>query len=116
MYSKVAVQDYKRQLCFNTAKTMLQIYAHVCQKVAKECEGIYYEEDTGYMSVMATYMMEVKIAKFIKNLAENNEVLDLDWQKYTTVKDGTLTTEQSNVLKDACENRIIIVDAGGWKW
>lgn len=81
-------------------------------KVAKECEGIYYEEDTGYMSVMATYMMEVKIAKFIKNLAENNEVLDLDWQKYTTVKDGTLTTEQSNVLKDACENRIIIVDAG----
>jgi len=80
--------------------------------VAKNCDGIYYDEETKNMSKMSTYMQEVKIAEFVKDLCHNNQPLNLDWEKYKIVKDGTLTDEQSQILKGACDNRFIIVDAG----
>lgn len=85
--------------------------------VAKNCDGIYYHNESKSLAKMSTYMQEVKISEFVKNLCNNNEVLELDWENYKTIKDGVLTEEQSQILRGACENRFIIVDAlaGGGK-
>ena len=47
-----------------------------------------------------------------KNL-EQIKKLNIDHTKYTKIKDGTLTEEQSNILKTICDNNIAIINAKG---
>lgn len=81
--------------------------------VATECEGIYYDKESGYMARMTTYLKELKIKNFVADMCKDNVELDLEWEKYKEIKDGILTDEQSELLKEFCLNRFIIVDAGG---
>ena len=73
----------------------------------------YYDEENKTVSIMATYMAECKIADFIVNKYKNSTKLDIDYTKYTKIKDGELTEEQQNILKTFCESNITIVNAKG---
>lgn len=73
----------------------------------------YYDEKNKTVSIMATYMAECKIADFIVNKYENSTKLNIDYTKYTKIKDGELTEEQQNILKTFCESNITIVNAKG---
>lgn len=73
----------------------------------------YYDEENKTVSIMATYMAECKIADFIVNKYKNSTKLDIDYTKYTKIKDGELTKEQQNILKTFCESNITIVNAKG---
>ena len=73
----------------------------------------YYNEENKTVSIMATYMAECKIADFIINKYKNSTKLDIDYTKYTKIKDGELTEEQQNILKTFCESNITIVNAKG---
>lgn len=73
----------------------------------------YYNEENKTVSIMATYMAECKIADFIVNKYKNSTKLDIDYTKYTKIKDGELTEEQQNILKTFCESNITIVNAKG---
>lgn len=73
----------------------------------------YYNEENKTVSIMATYMAECKIADFIVNKYKNSTKLDIDYTKYTKIKDGELTKEQQNILKTFCESNITIVNAKG---
>lgn len=73
----------------------------------------YYDEENKTVSIMTTYMAECKIADFIVNKYKNSTELDIDYTKYTKIKDGELTEEQQNILKTFCESNITIVNAKG---
>lgn len=73
----------------------------------------YYNEENKTVSIMTTYMAECKIADFIVNKYKNSTKLDIDYTKYTKIKDGELTEEQQNILKTFCESNITIVNAKG---
>ena len=73
----------------------------------------YYDEKNKTVSIMTTYMAECKIADFIVNKYKNSTKLDIDYTKYTKIKDGELTEEQQNILKTFCESNITIVNAKG---
>ena len=73
----------------------------------------YYDEKNKTVSIMNTYMAECKIADFIVNKYKNSTKLDIDYTKYTKIKDGELTEEQQNILKTFCESNITIVNAKG---
>lgn len=73
----------------------------------------YYDEENKTVSIMTTYMAECKIADFIVNKYKNSTKLDIDYTKYTKIKDGELTKEQQNILKTFCESNITIVNAKG---
>ena len=73
----------------------------------------YYNGENKTVSIMATYMAECKIADFIVNKYKNSTKLDIDYTKYTKIKDGELTEEQQNILKTFCESNITIVNAKG---
>lgn len=81
--------------------------------VAKSSEMIYYDEDSKDLSIMSTYLGEVKIAEFIKEKLENKNPLDWDWEQFKEIKDGVLTEEQSSVLKLICEESIVVLNAAG---
>lgn len=73
----------------------------------------YYDEENKTVSIMTTYMAECKIADFIVSKYKNSTKLDIDYTKYTKIKDGELTKEQQNILKTFCESNITIVNAKG---
>lgn len=73
----------------------------------------YYDEENKTVSIMTTYMAECKIADFIVNKYKNSTELDIDYTKYTKIKDGELTEEQQNILKTFCKSNITIVNAKG---
>ena len=79
--------------------------------VVNNCQGIYYNKETKEMAKMSTYLSELKIAEFVEELYKNPLPYDFEWDKYKQMKDGTLTDEQSEILKSVCENRFTIVDA-----
>ena len=81
--------------------------------VVKENDLFYYDEENKTVSIMTTYMAECKIADFIINKYKHSTKLDIDYTKYTQIKDGTLTEEQQNILKTFCESNITIVNAKG---
>ena len=83
------------------------------KEVAMESELIHYNESTSNLTLMSTYIGECKVANFVKDKLRTNKKLNIDWTKYTEIKDGTLTEEQSNILKTICESNIAIINAKG---
>ena len=79
--------------------------------IAISSEMIVYDEEKNILQRTPTYKAELFIAQDIKNRLQNNITLDWDWSKYTQIKDGTLTEEQQNVLKQFCESNVLILDA-----
>jgi hypothetical protein len=83
-------------------------------KVVDICDKsnlIYYDKETKYLAKMSTWIAENTIANFIDEKMNNNIVLNWEWDKFKEIKDGTLTDEQSNVLKMVCENNFVILNA-----
>lgn len=81
--------------------------------VVKESEHFYYNDEEKMVARMETYLAEKTIADFVVNKIKNSTKLDIDYTKYTEIKDGTLTEEQQNILKTFCESNITVVDAIG---
>lgn len=79
--------------------------------VAMQSDIIHYDEDLNILQRQSTYEAELNIAKFFKEKSETQHVLEWDWDKYTEIKDGTLTEEQQQVLKLFCEHNVILLDA-----
>lgn len=79
----------------------------------KTSEVIYYNEEEKTLSIMTTYLGEKRVSDFVKERIKKSTKLDIDYTKYTEIRDGTLTEEQSNILKTQCENNIAIIDAKG---
>ena len=74
-------------------------------------DTLYYDPKTKRLSILETYLGEVRISNFIKEKLNNSTKLDIDWTKYTKIKDGVLTDEQSNVLRSTCENPLLVLDS-----
>lgn len=79
--------------------------------VVMKSDRIYYDEKTKFMAKMSIYIAECTIADFIKDKLKQSSKLEWEWEKFTKIKDGTLTEEQSNVLKTFCEYNFCVLDA-----
>ena len=80
--------------------------------VAMKNELFHYDEEEISIAKMSTYCGEMAIAEFVKSKLKPN-VWDIDYTKYTEIRDGKLTEEQSEVLKAVCENNFVINDSKG---
>lgn len=95
--------------CAEIDKDCIKHIKHICEDSCK----IWYNDTNKHIAKMDTYMAESTIAiYFSKLLKDNKEVWDFDWEKYTKIKDGILTTEQSELLHMICENHVVILNAG----
>lgn len=81
------------------------------KNVAVESKIIVYDSKRNILQRREMYEKEYEIAAFFKDKLHNSTPLDWDWEKYKTIKDGTLTAEQQNVLKAFCQHNILILDA-----
>lgn len=79
--------------------------------IVEKSDIIHYESDRKIVQRHLTYRQEIDIAAFFKNIADMSKPLDWNWQEYTKIKDGTLTSEQQDVLKTFCQSNIVILDA-----
>lgn len=79
--------------------------------VIKENPLFHYNDENKTVALTSTYNAEYEIATFFKNLIDNSTKLDIDYTKYTEIKDGYLTEEQQNILKHFCESNLTIVNA-----
>ena len=73
----------------------------------------HYDEEEKSVALFSTYNAEYNIAQFFYNKVVNSTKLDIDYTKYTEIKDGTLTDEQQAILKHFCEYNLTIVNAKG---
>lgn len=81
--------------------------------VAQKSDLVYYDEPTKDLSLMSTYMAEKMVSDFVLDKVNNSTHLDIDYSKYTEIRDGILTDEQQNILKHFCDYNITIVDSKG---
>lgn len=79
--------------------------------VAIKSDLIYYDEDRNTLAKTDTYLAECSVADFIKDKIRDSVKLDWDWTKFKVIKDGELTEEQSNVLKNFCEYSFSVLDS-----
>lgn len=87
------------------------------KEVAEDSEIIYYDENSKDLSVMSTYLGELKVAEFVKDKLNNSHKLDIDWTQYKTIDDFILTDEQLKLLENFCNYDITILSgvSGGGK-
>ena len=69
----------------------------------------YYDEKSKDLSIMTTYMGECRIADFVKDKIANSTQLDIDWTKYTTIDDFTMSTKQGSALEMFCKYNFMIL-------
>jgi ATP-dependent exoDNAse (exonuclease V) alpha subunit len=91
----------------------IDVLLSMVKEVAMDSELIHYNDKTSNLTLMSTYIGECKVANFVKEKLRTNKKLNIDHTKYTKIKDGTLTEEQSNILKTICDNNIAIINAKG---
>lgn len=96
---------------------------HLLQYLPKEClenivevvkseeSGFYYDENKKQVSLYDTWRQERVIADFIIQALRNKSVWDIDYTKYKYVDGFEMTDEQTNVLKQLCENNIVVLNA-----
>lgn len=95
--------------CAEIDKDCIKHIKHVCE----ESDKIWYNDTNKHIAKMDTYIAESTIAiYFSKLLKDDKEIWNFDWKKYTKIKDGILTNEQSELLHVVCENRVVILNAG----
>lgn len=93
--------------------TQAKVLEPLIVPVVTNSDLFYYDEKDKTVAIMSTYLAETKIADFFIDKYKNSSKLDIDYTKYTKIKDGTLTEEQQNILKTFCESNITIVNAKG---
>ncbi len=62
--------------------------------VAVESQYIYFDEDSGDLSVLDTYVAECNIAQFVKEKNETNNELDFDVELFRTMDNGISLTDE----------------------
>ena len=72
-------------------------------------ELFYYDEESKDLSIMTTYLGEKQIVDFIKDRLSRNNVLDIDWTKYTQIDDFTMSKKQATALDLFCKNNFMIL-------
>lgn len=83
------------------------------KKTCVESQKIWYDDATKRIAKADTYIAESTIADFfIDILCTPGPAWNFEWKKYTKIKDGTLTDEQSELLHVVCENRVAVLNAG----
>lgn len=78
-------------------------------QITKDSQAIYYNEETKQTALMSTYLQECELAQFIKEKLAQDNKWDINWKKYQTVENLTLTDTQLNALKNVCENNISLL-------
>lgn len=81
------------------------------KNIAQNSDLIYYDEDSKDLAIKNTYLIECRIADFIKYKLANPIHWDFEWEKFKKIKEGFLTDEQSLVLKKLCEESLVILNA-----
>lgn len=88
-----------------------EVYDHVVD-VVKNNELFYYDPTGKMVAIRDTYEAEKRIAEEIKKRVINPVKYDIDWQKYTAVDGIALTEEQSQILKLACKESVMMLNGG----
>ncbi|MGL5647759.1 MAG: AAA family ATPase [Bacteroidales bacterium] len=90
-------------------------YIPDCSTRIKQCaidsDLLHYEEDTKNISIQSTYNAELQVAWMVSDMVKNSEPLDMEVENFLTTETGTLTDEQSQMLYNAKDHKISIVDA-----
>jgi hypothetical protein len=80
------------------------------KNIAQSSPRIFYDEKSGDLSRMDTYIAEVNVADFVINKVKNSVKLDIDWSKYTHNEDGfDMTEQQSKALENFCNSNISLL-------
>lgn len=80
------------------------------KNIAQNSPRIFYDEKSGDLSRMDTYIAEVNVADFVINKVKNSIKLDIDWSKYTHNEDGfDMTEQQSRALENFCNSNISLL-------
>ena len=116
-------------LLAHLAKELIpEAMGHIVEAV-KNCEYIYYDEETKFSSFKQTYEAEKIIAKCIKErlnlnfaksnshsllegLEQYNESKEMNWQDFQEVDGFKMTDEQMKILKLANEQNVMILTGG----
>lgn len=78
--------------------------------VSESSDMIYFDQKSGDLSIMATYLAECEIASFIMSKNKNPHVLDIDWTKYTKLESGVdMTDKQAEILKLFCKKDVMVL-------
>ena len=84
-----------------------------CSQHYVEClknEDIYYNKENFDVALKRTYETELIIAEKIIYANSNKRVWEIDWKKYQSTGEFTLSDEQLMALKCLCENNIMILN------
>ena len=84
-----------------------------CSQHYVEClknEDIYYNKENFDVALKRTYETELIIAEKIIHANSNKRVWEIDWKKYQSTGEFTLSDEQLMALKCLCENNIMILN------
>lgn len=80
------------------------------KNIAQNSSRIFYDEKSGDLSRMDTYIAEANVADFVINKVKNSIKLDIDWSKYTHNEDGfDMTEQQSKALENFCNSNISLL-------
>ena len=87
------------------------------KEICKNSSGIYYNEETKEIALMASYVAECEISLFIKERLKTSVDLNLPYQEYMEFDNIKLTEEQGELLKNASKYKISILlgHSGGGK-
>lgn len=78
-------------------------------KVAMENELFFYDEESKDLSTATTYNGECLINNFVKDKIKNSTHLDIDYTKYTTIDDFTMSKKQAKALELFCKYNFMIL-------
>ena len=80
------------------------------KNIAQNSPRIFYDEKSGDLSRMDTYIAEANVADFVINKVKNSTKLDIDWSRYTHNEDGfDMTEQQSKALENFCNSNISLL-------
>ena len=79
------------------------------KEVATNSEIIYYDEKSKDLSVMSTYLGELKVTEFVKDKLLNGKKLDIDIEKYRNIGEFSLSDMQMQGLRNFCDSNISII-------
>lgn len=84
---------------------------NVVDVVKSEESCVYYDEQRKQVSLYSTWKQERNIADFLINSLQHQNKWNIDCSKYKHVDGFEMTEEQTNVLKQLCDNNIVILNA-----
>lgn len=96
----------------NLAKALFNSYNELMPFIVDAVENtiFHYDKENKFVALRNTYENECRIANVIKEKVNNPFDSEMEWQKYSTVEDMTLTDEQLSFLKEINEKSIVMLN------